>query len=123
MQPPDEREETLRVWSGVSVYATAAQARRMARRYPGHGEYLAIVRVEDGLLLTFADADVPFVGSAQGGSSQVTASVGALLSHQALAECGAALCTGSLGLVARLTVLRRFAPASPGHQIGRISHK
>ena len=31
MTPPDERAEILRVWSGISVYATAAQARPMAR--------------------------------------------------------------------------------------------
>ena len=48
MRPPDDRAETLRVWSGVSVYATAAQARRMARRYTGHGDYIAALRIVDG---------------------------------------------------------------------------
>lgn len=48
MKPPDERVETLHVWSGVSVYATAAQARRMARRYTGHGDYVATMRITSG---------------------------------------------------------------------------
>jgi len=47
LTPPDERAETLRVWSGISVYATAAQARRMARRYTGHGDYIAVLRITD----------------------------------------------------------------------------
>ena len=48
MVPPDDRPETLRVWSGVSVYATAAQARRMARRYRGHGTFIAIIQIDEG---------------------------------------------------------------------------
>jgi hypothetical protein len=48
MVPPDDRPETLRVWSGVSVYATAAQARRMARRYRGHGTFIATVEIKEG---------------------------------------------------------------------------
>jgi hypothetical protein len=48
MKPPDDRPETLRVWSGISVYATAVQARRMARRYRGHGDYIATIRVFEG---------------------------------------------------------------------------
>jgi hypothetical protein len=35
-----------RLWDGLSFYATEAQARRNARRYRAHGEFLAIVRIE-----------------------------------------------------------------------------
>jgi hypothetical protein len=52
-QPPDPTPETLRVWQGISVYATASQARRMARRYPRHGGYLALLRVHEGGLIRF----------------------------------------------------------------------
>jgi hypothetical protein len=37
-----------RLWDGLSFHATEAQARRNARRFRSHGDYLAIVRVEDG---------------------------------------------------------------------------
>ena len=53
MEPPDDRPETLRVWSGISVYATAAQARRMARRYRGHGDYIAAIQIDEGSPIRF----------------------------------------------------------------------
>lgn len=48
MMPPDPRPETLLIWAGVSVYATMAQARQMARRYTGHGDFLASIAVQEG---------------------------------------------------------------------------
>ena len=39
--------ETLRLWDGLSAWATEAQARRNARRFPAIGRYIAAVRVED----------------------------------------------------------------------------
>lgn len=53
IKPPDEDAETLRLWLGVSVYATAAQARRMARRYPRHGAFIAHLEVEAGAPVRF----------------------------------------------------------------------
>jgi hypothetical protein len=37
-----------RLWTGISCYATEAQARRNARRYRSHGEYVATIRIEPG---------------------------------------------------------------------------
>jgi hypothetical protein len=41
----NDRPETRLLWDGVSVYATEAQARRTARRYPQIGHYIAMLRV------------------------------------------------------------------------------
>ena len=46
IKPPDTRSLTLWVWTGISVYATPAQAHRMARRYPRHGSLMAVLEVE-----------------------------------------------------------------------------
>src|SRR5262249_20241144 len=37
-----------RLWDGVSFYATEAQARRNARRYRSHGNFIAVVQIEEG---------------------------------------------------------------------------
>jgi hypothetical protein len=44
---PDDSPETLRLWSGISVYATEEQARRRARTAPMLGTYLAELRFAD----------------------------------------------------------------------------
>lgn len=41
--PPDP--EDARVWDGLSVYSTAAQARRQRRRSPVLGLFIAVLRV------------------------------------------------------------------------------
>ena len=41
--PPDA--EDARLWDGLSVYSTAAQARRQRRRSPALGSYIAVLRV------------------------------------------------------------------------------
>lgn len=38
--------EMLRLWSGISVWATEAQARRNAARYPNVGRFIAAIRIE-----------------------------------------------------------------------------
>jgi hypothetical protein len=47
-RPRDRDPETLRLWSGISVYATARQAKRTAVAFPMIGSFLARVRVRDG---------------------------------------------------------------------------
>jgi hypothetical protein len=37
--------DNRRLWEGISVYATEAQARRTARRYPRIGSYIVALRV------------------------------------------------------------------------------
>ena len=37
LRPRDEDAETLHLWSGISVFTTLTQARRMARRVPSLG--------------------------------------------------------------------------------------
>jgi hypothetical protein len=45
----DPTPERRRLWNGLSVYATRAQARRTARRFPGLGQYIvALVIPEAG---------------------------------------------------------------------------
>ena len=41
----DSGEEKRRLWEGISVYATEAQARRTARKYPRIGTHIAALRV------------------------------------------------------------------------------
>ena len=41
--PPDP--EDARLWDGLSVYSTAAQARRQGRRSPALGSFIAVLRV------------------------------------------------------------------------------
>ena len=45
--PRDDDPETLRLWSGISMYATRTQARRTAITYPFLGRFLAEVRLSD----------------------------------------------------------------------------
>jgi pimeloyl-ACP methyl ester carboxylesterase len=40
--------ETLRLWGGLSAWATEAQARRNARRFPSLGAHIAAIRLERG---------------------------------------------------------------------------
>jgi len=47
-RPWNDHPETLRLWSGVSVYDDEAVARARARGIPGIGHYMAAVRIEDG---------------------------------------------------------------------------
>lgn len=42
----DSTPEKRRLWSGLSFWATAAQARRGARRFRSQGDYLALVAIE-----------------------------------------------------------------------------
>ena len=42
----DPTPEKRRLWSGLSFWATAAQARRNARRFRSQGEFLALVAIE-----------------------------------------------------------------------------
>lgn len=51
-RPRNERPETLRLWSGLSMYATETHARRNARLYPMLGTFLAEVIVSDGDLVS-----------------------------------------------------------------------
>ena len=48
IRPLDTKSLTLWVWTGISVYATSSQARRMARRYPRHGTLMAVLEIEPG---------------------------------------------------------------------------
>ena len=43
----DTAPETRRLWSGLSVNATEAQARRRAKQYPMLGRYIAAVRIPE----------------------------------------------------------------------------
>jgi hypothetical protein len=36
-----------RLWSGLSCFATEAQARWNARRFPGHGNFIARLEIDD----------------------------------------------------------------------------
>jgi hypothetical protein len=44
-EPSPDDPEATRLWDGLSVYDTQAQARRTARRYRGLGAFLAAVDV------------------------------------------------------------------------------
>lgn len=46
--PPNNDPEILRVWSGVSAYATLAQARAKVRQYPLLGSCIAELHVPEG---------------------------------------------------------------------------
>ena len=46
-RPRDTNPETLRLWSGLSVYASMEAARRTARSFPRIGSFLAQVRLEN----------------------------------------------------------------------------
>jgi hypothetical protein len=41
------------LWSGVSVYGTLHQARKKAKQYPSKGTYIAMLRIAEGMPLTF----------------------------------------------------------------------
>lgn len=45
--PATTDPEAFRLWSGISVYATEAQARRQALAYPFLGPYLARLEIPD----------------------------------------------------------------------------
>ena len=45
--PATTDPEALRLWSGIAVYATEAQARRQAFAYPFLGHYLARLEIPD----------------------------------------------------------------------------
>jgi hypothetical protein len=46
--PPSSADpEILRLWDGISCWATEAQARRIARRYPKQGAYIAVLQIPD----------------------------------------------------------------------------
>ncbi len=45
--PPRTDPETVRLWTGLSMWATEAQARRNARRFPALGGYIAVLRVPE----------------------------------------------------------------------------
>lgn len=45
--PRNDDVETLRLWSGISMYATRAQARRTAMTYPFLGGFLAELQIPD----------------------------------------------------------------------------
>ena len=47
LPPRDHDPDTLRLWSGISVYSTPLQARRTATTYPFLGRYLADLRIVD----------------------------------------------------------------------------
>jgi hypothetical protein len=48
-KPYTHPDSSLRyLWSGISCYATEAQARRNARRFRSHGDYIAVIRIEEG---------------------------------------------------------------------------
>jgi hypothetical protein len=44
----DPTPEKRRLWSGLSFWATAAQARRSARRFRNQGSFIAVVAIELG---------------------------------------------------------------------------
>jgi hypothetical protein len=46
-RPRSDEPEVLRLWDGLSVYATLAQARRKARGAPYLGRYVATLRIPD----------------------------------------------------------------------------
>lgn len=50
----DSSSETLRLWSGISVYATPLQAQRTARAYPFFGAFLAELRIADNNRIRWA---------------------------------------------------------------------
>ncbi len=43
----DDNAETLRLWSGISVFATLTQAWRMAHRVPALGDFVAELNIPD----------------------------------------------------------------------------
>lgn len=45
----DDPPERARLWSGLSVFATLAQARRQARRFPALGTFVAEVQIPDSV--------------------------------------------------------------------------
>jgi hypothetical protein len=47
LPPPGDDPETLRVWNGVSAFATLAQAKAKARQYPFLGTHIAELRMPD----------------------------------------------------------------------------
>jgi hypothetical protein len=46
--PRSDDPETVRLNRGISCWATEAQARRIARRYPFRGTYIAVLQIPDG---------------------------------------------------------------------------
>lgn len=49
----------LRLWDGLSAYATPAQARRKARGAPYLGQYIAEIRIPDDALARFEKTGGP----------------------------------------------------------------
>jgi hypothetical protein len=47
LHPRDDDAETLRLWSGIPAFATLTQARRMARRVPSLGDFVAELSIPD----------------------------------------------------------------------------
>ena len=45
--PTSANPEVIRLWDGISCWATEAQARRIARRYPKQGAYIAVLYIPD----------------------------------------------------------------------------
>ena len=46
--PPSLPSDQLRQWEGISVFATANQARRQARRFPQFGGFIAELKIAAG---------------------------------------------------------------------------
>jgi hypothetical protein len=45
--PRSDDPEVVRLWSGISCWATEAQARRTMRRYPSLGSHIVILQIPD----------------------------------------------------------------------------
>jgi hypothetical protein len=45
LPPPRDAPETVRLWGGISVFVTEAQARHKAHQYPSLGRYIAVLDV------------------------------------------------------------------------------
>jgi len=50
----DPDQEQRRMWQGISVFTTEAQARNKAHDYPGLGGFIAAMRVRDEEAIRFA---------------------------------------------------------------------
>ena len=51
--PPVADLAIVRLWDGLSAYATEAQARRVARRYPQLGRYIAWVSIPEAGVVAY----------------------------------------------------------------------
>jgi hypothetical protein len=52
-RPRNSEPETLRLWNGISVYRTEAQARRKARALPILGTFIAAVYLAEGVAVRY----------------------------------------------------------------------